>query len=119
MKLRKAAGYSNRDDFAAKIGVNRYTYRSWESGAAMMNAEQVWNCAVALKCTPNDILGWYDAHPGEGEAALDRDETLLVADFRSCTPDRRRKAADAVRDQRDLSQESIFTTLSKVRKISE
>lgn len=54
MKLRKAAGYSNRDDFADKIGVNKYTYRSWESGAAMMNAEQVWNCAVALGCTPND-----------------------------------------------------------------
>lgn len=41
MRLRKAAGYSNRDDFAKKIGVNKYTYRSWESGAAMMNAEQV------------------------------------------------------------------------------
>lgn len=41
MKLRKAAGFSNRDEFAEKIGVNKYTYRSWESGAAMMNAEQV------------------------------------------------------------------------------
>ena len=65
MRLRKAAGYSNRDDFAKKIGVNKYTYRSWESGAAMMSAEQVWNCAVALGCTPNDILGWYEDHPRE------------------------------------------------------
>lgn len=58
MKLRKAAGYSNRDEFAEKIGVNKYTYRSWESGAAMMNAEQLWTCAKALGCSPNDILGW-------------------------------------------------------------
>ena len=65
MRLRKAAGYSNRDDFAKKIGVNKYTYRSWESGEAMMSAEQVWNCAVALGCTPNDILGWYEDHPRE------------------------------------------------------
>lgn len=63
MELRKAAGYKNRDEFAAKIGVNKYTYRSWESGAAMMNAEQVWNCAEALGTDPNELLGWYDEHP--------------------------------------------------------
>ncbi|MEI3231020.1 MAG: helix-turn-helix transcriptional regulator [Gordonibacter pamelaeae] len=33
MKLRKMAGYRNRDDFAEKLGVNKYTYRSWESGS--------------------------------------------------------------------------------------
>ena len=63
MKLRKRAGYSNRDTFAEKIGVNKYTYRSWESGSVVMNAEQVCLCADALDCTPNDIVGWYEDHP--------------------------------------------------------
>lgn len=65
MNLRKRAGYSNRDTFAEKIGVNKHTYRSWESGAAAMNAEQICMCAAALDCTPNDIVGWYEDHPGD------------------------------------------------------
>ena len=35
---------------------------------------------------------------------LTRDESILLSDFRQCTPERQRKAADAVRDQRSLSQ---------------
>lgn len=56
-EIRKQAGYRSRDSFAEKIGVNKYTYRSWESGAAMMNLEQAYNCAVALGCTLNDLVG--------------------------------------------------------------
>lgn len=37
MQLRKAAGYKNRDDFAAVIGVNPLTYKTWETGARNMN----------------------------------------------------------------------------------
>lgn len=82
MKLRKAAGFSNRNDFADKIGVNRYTYRSWESGTAMMNAEQLWNLAVALGCTPNDILGWEN----EASETLTIEERAIVDCYRECTP---------------------------------
>lgn len=35
---------------------------------------------------------------------LTREESVLLSDYRDCTPERRRKAADAVRDQRVLSQ---------------
>lgn len=35
---------------------------------------------------------------------LTRDEAVLISDYRDCTPERQRKAADAVRDQRVLSQ---------------
>ena len=78
MSLRKAAGYSNRDEFAKILGVNKYTYRSWESGAAMMNAEQIWNCAVALGCTPNDILGWDDGNQGGSSESLSPEEREVV-----------------------------------------
>lgn len=86
MRLRKAAGYTNRDVFANKIGVNKYTYRSWESGAAMMNAEQVWDCAVALNCTPNDILGWNESGNNN---ALDNSENELIDCYRESTPEQK------------------------------
>lgn len=57
MKLRKKAGYKNRDQFAEKIGVNKYTYRSWESGAAMMNLEQACMVADVLECTLDELAG--------------------------------------------------------------
>lgn len=87
MRLRKAAGYSNRDEFAEKIGVNKYTYRSWESGAAMMNAEQLWTCAMALGCSPNDILGWND-ETGEFDLdnVLSKDEREIVDNYRESSP---------------------------------
>ena len=86
MRLRKAAGYTNRDVFASKIGVNKYTYRSWESGAAMMNAEQVWDCAVALNCTPNDILGWKESG---NDNALNSTENELIDCYRESTPEQK------------------------------
>lgn len=57
MKLRKRAGYKSRDDFAAKLGVNRHTYRSWETGAAMMSLEQAYNVTEVLGCTLEELVG--------------------------------------------------------------
>lgn len=99
MEFRKAAGFKNRDLFAEKIGVNKYTYRSWESGAAMMNAEQIWNCAVALNCTPNDLLGWYDEHPEDRPAPPgDPMAADLVDAYGRCTPERRAALVQSARD---------------------
>ncbi|MFR4151350.1 MAG: helix-turn-helix domain-containing protein [Collinsella sp.] len=88
MKLRKAAGYSNRDEFAEKIGVNKYTYRSWESGAAMMNAEQIWNLSIALGCSPNDILGWNDETcEFDNVDDLSSDEREMIDHYRESSPE--------------------------------
>ncbi len=117
MKLRKAAGYSNRDEFAKKIGVNKYTYRSWESGSAMMNAEQVWNCAVALGCTPNDILGWYETHPRE-ESFSDTYEQELMNCYRSSTVDRKERILDTARDAAAMSKDAAECDLSASQEVS-
>ena len=107
MRLRKAAGYSNRDDFAKKIGVNKYTYRSWAAGAAMMSAEQVWNCAVALGCTPNDILGWYEDHPREDSGErLTSEEREIVGCYRESTPQWRQNIAMTARAAAGESKET-------------
>lgn len=107
MKLRKAAGYTNRDDFAAVLGVNKYTYRSWESGAAMMNAEQIWSCAVALNCSPNDILGWYEDHPHEDSGErLTPEEREIVGCYRDSTPQWRQNISMTARAAAGESKET-------------
>lgn len=117
MRLRKAAGYSNRDDFADKIGVNKYTYRSWESGAAMMNAEQVWNCAVALGCTPNDVLGWYESHPKE-ESLTNPYEQELMDCYRSSTVDKKERILDTARDAAAMSKDAAKCDLPASQEVS-
>ncbi len=93
MKLRKKAGYKNRDQFAEKIGVNKYTYRSWETGAAMMNLEQACMVADVLECTLDELAGreppagWTD----EFQAELNRF-------YEECTPDRRAGILQVARD---------------------
>lgn len=78
-KYRKRAGYKSRDDFAEVLGVNKYTYRAWESGKAMMSLEQAYNCAVALRCSIDEIAG-------REPASLPADERALLSDYRSLTP---------------------------------
>lgn len=56
-ELRKAKGLS-QTELATMLGVSLRTVGSWERGENSPDAEQVFNCARALDCTPNDILGW-------------------------------------------------------------
>ena len=55
-RLRKQAGFT-QDEMAAILGVKKRTYGSWERQEAMMNLEQAYDCAVALGCTLNDLVG--------------------------------------------------------------
>lgn len=52
----------------------------------------------------NISLDYLAGRREDAASRLTRDESILLSDFRQCTPERRRKAADAVRDQRSLSQ---------------
>ena len=109
MKLRKAAGYSNRDEFAEKIGVNKYTYRSWEVGAATMNVEQLWTCAVALGCTPNDILGWNEeTRSFDSQDALSDDEQEIVDNYRESSPEWRQNIAMTAKAAADDSKKGTI-----------
>lgn len=57
MSLRKKAGFKNRDDFAAVLGVNKYTYRSWEQGKATMSLDQAYMVCDALNCSLDELVG--------------------------------------------------------------
>lgn len=84
--LRKKLHIS-QTEFANAVGVSLRTVGSWERGKSVPNAEQVWNCAVALGCTPNDILGWYEDRPrGDSGEHLTSEEREIVGCYRDSTP---------------------------------
>lgn len=84
-EIRKAAGFT-QSDLAKAIGVNLSTVGNWERLATLPDASQIWDCAVALGCTPNDILGWYESHPREAERDLTDGEREVLACYRESTP---------------------------------
>lgn len=67
---------------ADALKVNLSTIGNWEREITCPDAEQVWACAVALNCTPNDILGWHD----EAATTLTVEEREIVNCYRDCTP---------------------------------
>ena len=46
---------------AALLGIKTSRYGTWERGERMLNLEQAYNCAVALGCTLNDLVGMKSA----------------------------------------------------------
>lgn len=56
--LREAAGYSNRVEIAAALGIPRTTYANYEYGACSLSHEVIWDLCVLLKITPNELLGF-------------------------------------------------------------
>lgn len=57
MRLRKAAGYRNRDTFAEAIGVKPRTYKTWESGERNMSFEQACMVADFLGASLDELAG--------------------------------------------------------------
>lgn len=57
MRLRKKAGYKNRDDFAAALGVNPLTYKGWETGRTRLRLDDACDIADLLHCTLDELAG--------------------------------------------------------------
>ena len=102
-QLRKKSHIS-QTELANSIGVSLRTVGSWERGESLPNAEQVWNCAVSLGCSPNDICGWYIDHPEDRPAPPgDPGAAQLLGCYRSCTPERQDALLNLARDSALLS----------------
>lgn len=56
-RLRKQAGYSNRDSFADALGVNHATYKAWESGRTRLKLEDACDIADLLRCSLDELAG--------------------------------------------------------------
>lgn len=96
--IRKENGISQAD-LAKRLSVDIKTVGNWERGKTIPDAEQVWNCAVVLGCSPNDICGWYIDHPDDRPAPPgDSGAEELVGCYSRCTSDRRASLLQAARD---------------------
>ena len=108
-KIRKKLHIS-QTDLASKVGVSLRTIGAWERGETIPDAEQVWNCAEALGCTPNDILGWYETH--ECETTIDDAyEKELVGCYRESTIQRKASILQTARDAAGMSKDTAEPTL--------
>ena len=115
-ELRKKLHIS-QSEFAEKVGASLRTVSSWERGETIPDAEKVWNCAVALGCTPNDILGWYETHPRE-ESFSDTYEQELMNCYRTSTKDRKERTLDTARDAAAMSKDAAKRDLSASQEVS-
>ena len=98
-QIRKESRVS-QEELAKLIGVSARAIGAWERGENSPNAEQVWNCAVALGCTPNDLCGWYIDHPEDRPVPLKPDSLAseLVSCYSQCTVDRQAALIQYARD---------------------
>lgn len=71
-------------EFAEAVGVTMRTVGSWERGESFPNAEQVWNCALALGCSPNDVLSWDESD--RNQESLSDDERQIIDNYRESSP---------------------------------
>lgn len=82
--IRKKSRIS-QEELAKRVGVSSRAVGAWERGENLPNAEQIWNCAIALDSTPNDLMGWYLEHPRTRSQPTDPDEHELLEDYRACS----------------------------------
>lgn len=102
--IRKSLGLT-QEQIATSIGVNQKSVSNWEKTGNIPKVEYIWTLCEMLSTDPNTLLGWYDAHPEDLDTSLTKDESLLLSDYRQCTPERRRTIAAVARDLGDQSKE--------------
>ncbi len=55
-ELRRRAGLS-QDEIAARPGIKKSRYGTWERGERMLSLKQAYDCAIVLGCTIDEIAG--------------------------------------------------------------
>lgn len=108
----------SQTEFAERIGVSLRTVGSWERGESVPSAEQIWNCAVVLGCSPNEILCWDDerSHEDSGEH-LTSEEREIVGCYRESTFERKKSLMQTARDSADMSKEMAKRSVSATKKL--
>ena len=109
-EIRKQS-HMSQTDLAKAIGASLRTVGAWERGENLPNAEQIWNCALALHSTPNDLMGWYIDHPRERPQPQDPDRAELLRCYDDCTPERQgalmQQALDGAFMSRERSERAV------------
>lgn len=93
--IRKKSRVS-QEELAKKVGVSSRAVGAWERGENYPSAEQIWNCAVALGSTPNDLMGWYIDHPREESTPAPPGSSRLMSAYNALSDEGREVAVNVV-----------------------
>ena len=124
MKLRLAEfrerQHMTQNEVAKIAGVSPKTEWNWEQGKSFPNASQLWDIAVALNTSPNELMGWYDEHPADAASPPpDPMERELSELFKECTVQRKRRLVEYARDAAAMSKDAAERDSSVVGQLSE
>lgn len=115
-EIRKAAGFKTQKAIADFLGMKERKYATWERGEVALTLEDACILSVALKCTPNDLCGWYDSHPHKcGESALSEEEREIVGCYRESTPQWKQNIAMTARAAAGESKETAKRGVSATK----
>lgn len=108
-KIRKAQKITQKQ-MADILGVDLKTVGNWELGKTAIKLDDACRICRALRCTPNDLCGWYVDHPEDmhrqSSPPLAQDEAEVVDGYRSCTTEWKRNLRMSVEAARAASLKS-------------
>lgn len=58
LRMQRARADISQGQLSEMVGVNITTIVKYEDGSTTPGADKVFAIADALRCTPNDLLGW-------------------------------------------------------------
>lgn len=82
----REAAKLNQPQLGEIIHKSGSTIKSWEAGRSFPNADSLCQMCELFHTDPNTLVGWYDTHHREDAPPLTDDESQLVDNYRSCTP---------------------------------
>ena len=98
-QLRKAAGWSNADDFARSINMAPKTYRNYEQGVRQIGLDVASDICNALGCSINDLVTEQVNYAlVKLDDELNDDERELLACYRSLSTKGRHAVLTGLRD---------------------
>lgn len=120
--FRKKADISQRK-LAELTGKSFRTIQKWENGETFPPADDLCALCDLFGTDPNTMVGWYEDHPedmpAEAPPGLTANESRVLSDYRACTPERKREAAQYVRERRAFSEEHANGSTSFDKAVNE
>ena len=106
-QIRKEAGWSNADDFAAHVGIPAKTYRNYEQGIRKMGLDVACTICNALDCSIEDLLDTrreYAVVEADMENVPEVAEAELVACYRGMDRKHREMLLDMARSFASINE---------------
>lgn len=89
-------------------------YQEYEMGRSKLDLAVAWEIADLLDISLDELGGRHFSAP----ESTQEDERRVLADYRACTPERKREAAQYVRERRAFSEERAGDSASYDRVVN-